>query len=291
MEGAWASVDGVVTPAAEARLSLLDNGVLFGDGVYETLRTYNGRPFHLGRHLRRLRDSARGLGIALPDDGRWYHDIASVLSRAGHRESYIRLMATRGVGDGTYRFERIAGPTLIVLVKPYVPPPDALYETGVGVIVSRVRRNPPECLDPALKSLNLLNNILAAQEAQARGAFEPLLLNLRDQVAEGASSNVFIVTRGILRTPPREAGILPGITRALVLELAGALGIPAEETPVWPADLHRAEEAFLTSTLKELMPVTRADGQVIGNGTPGPVTRRLLQAFRAHAAAAHDAPA
>jgi branched-chain amino acid aminotransferase len=281
--GFIASVNGTVTPAHEARVSVLDNGFTFGDSVYETLRTYGGRPFALDRHLRRLRHSAERLGITAPPDVKLAAWLDTLLAAAANPESYIRFIVSRGVGDISYRFERVQGPTVVMAVKPFEVPPAQHFEAGVAVIVSSVRRNAPEALDPGIKSCNLLNNILAVREAQAKGALEPIMLNPHGEVAEGASSNVFIVKRGVLRTPPLSAGILPGVTREILLELAPTLGIASEEVTVLPPDLRGADEAFLTSTLKEAMPICIIDGQPVGDGKPGPVTLRLLQAFREYA--------
>ena len=282
--GFFASVDGVVTPAAEARVSVLDNGFTFGDSVYETLRTYEGRPFHLGRHLARLRQSAERLGIPVPlPDAEFGGRIDAVLARAGNEESYIRLIVSRGVGDISYRFERISGPTVVVVVKPYDPLPERYYTEGIDTIVSSVRRNHRQALDPAIKSGNLLNNILAMQEAQAKGAVEPILLNQEGDVAEGAGSNVFVVKHGGLLTPPLDAGILPGVTRALVLEVARELQLRAREETLRAADLISADEVFITSTLKECCPVRTIDGRLVGPVQPGPVTLQILERYRASA--------
>lgn len=282
--GFFASVNGEVLPAAEARVSVLDTGFTFGDSVYETLRTYGGRPFHLDRHLARLRSSAGRLGIPLPADGDFARDIDAVLVRAGNAESYIRLMVSRGVGDVSYHFDRVSGPTRVVIVKPYEGLPERAYAEGVAVIVASVRRNSPRALDPAIKSGNLINNILAVREAQAAGALEPILLNEAGEVAEGASANVFIVKGGAVLTPPLGAGILPGVTRALLLEIGRGLGLPMREESLRVAGLMAADEAFITSTLKEAVPVRTIDGKPVGQGRPGPVTLRLLAAYREYAA-------
>jgi branched-chain amino acid aminotransferase len=280
----FASVNGEITPAAEARVSVLDNGFTFGDGVYETLRTYGGRPFHLDRHLARLRDSARRLEIAIPPpDEALAADLDRLLERAANPESYIRIIVTRGVGEISYRFDRVKGPTIMMAARDYEPFPDAQYRDGIPVILSSLRRNSPRSLDPAMKSCNLINNILAVREAQAKGAGEPIMLNDAGEVAEGASANVFLVGKGALVTPPLSAGILPGVTRAVVLEIAGRTGIAATEETVSVARLMAADEAFVTSTLKEVMPIATVDGRPIGSGRPGPVTRRLLDAYREYA--------
>jgi branched-chain amino acid aminotransferase len=281
--GSFASVNGIVLPAEEARVSVLDNGFTFGDSVYETLRTYRGRPYERERHFKRLRASAARIGFDIPDDDRLARRLDEVLSRAANDESYIRLIATRGVGDISYDFAKVVGPTLVIVVKPWSGYPDSHYTEGVPVAIVSIRRNHPLALDPAIKSCNLLNNILAAREAQTRGASEAILLNHRDEVAEGAASNVFVVRSGVLRTPPLEAGILAGITREVVIELAARLAIPTREEPVSVWDLRSAEEAFLTSTTREAMPIRAIDTRPVGNGKPGPITLRLLEAFRADA--------
>ena len=282
--GFFASVDGLVTPAAEARISVLDNGFTFGDSVYETLRTYGGRPFHLDRHLARLRQSAQRLAIEVPlEDAEFGRRIDAVLARAGNEESYIRLIVSRGVGEISYRFERVQGPTVVVVVKPYEPLPERYYAEGIDVVVSSVRRNHRLALDPAIKSGNLIINILAMREAQAKGAAEPILLNQEGDVAEGAGSNVFLVRQGGLLTPPLDAGILSGVTRALVLEIARELQLRAREETLRVTDLFSADEAFITSTLKECCPVRAIDGRPVGPVQPGPVTQEILRRYRENA--------
>jgi branched-chain amino acid aminotransferase len=283
--GFFASVNGEIAPAEEARVSVLDNGFAFGDSVYETLRTYSGRPFRLDRHLRRLRASAARLGIEVSlRDAELRRRLSDLLARAANPESYVRVIVTRGQGDISYNFDRVKGPTVVMVVKPFQAYPDHLYRDGVDVILSQVRRNHPQSLDPAIKSSNLLNNILAVREAQVRGATEALLLNHAGDVAEGASTNVFVVRAGALVTPPLDAGILAGITREVVLELGRGLGLPVREQRLPVADLVGADEAFLTSSTRELAPVRTVDGRAIGGGKPGPITIRLLSAFREEAA-------
>ncbi|PYP99199.1 MAG: aminotransferase [Acidobacteria bacterium] len=267
--GVFASVNGNVVPAGEARVSVLDNGFTFGDAVYETLRTYAGRPFHLDRHLERLRASADRLGFAPPfGDDVFARRLDELLARAGNDESYIRNILSRA---------------LVMVVKPFEPPPERDYVEGIPVVIASVRRNHPRALDPAIKSNNLLNNILAVREGQSRGATETILLNDGGEVAEGASSNVFVVKGGRVSTPPLAAGILSGITRRLVLDLCRDAGIPAGEETLRVADLLAADEVFITSTTKEAAPVTRIDGKPVGSGKPGPVHRRILQAYREYA--------
>jgi branched-chain amino acid aminotransferase len=280
-----ASVDGNIVPADEARVSILDTGYTFGDGVYETLRTYNGRPFHLDRHLVRLRRSAERIAIAIPlSDEALKAWLDALLQRAQNPESYIRIIVSRGVGDISYRFERVKGPTVVMAVRPFEALPDQYFAEGIPVVIASVRRNSRRALDPAIKSCNLLNNILAVQEAQARGAVEAILLNDEGDVAEGSSSNVFVVKDGALVTPPLDAGILAGITRDVILELARAMDIPTHEQSLRVPQLFGADEAFMTSTIKEAAPIRTIDGQPLGPSGPGPITLRLLTAFREYAA-------
>jgi branched-chain amino acid aminotransferase len=278
----FASIDGVISPAGEARVSVLDNGFTFGDSVYETLRTYDRRPLLLGRHLARLRASAGRLGIDIPTSDAELRDrLRALLDRAGHRDSFIRMIATRGVGDISYNFARVKGPTLVMVVKPFEPYPESHYTEGIPLAIVSVRRNHPLALDPAIKSCNLLNNILAVREAQAQGAVEAILLNDAGAVAECASSNVFAVTGGRVVTPPLSAGILAGITREVVMAVAREVGTEIHEETLSVAALTGAEEVFITSSLKEVTPARTIDGRPVGRGRPGPVAQKLLQAFRA----------
>ncbi len=282
--GFFASVNGIVTPVEEAHVSVLDNGFTFGDSVYETLRTYGGRPFEWVRHLRRLRASAERLGFEIPlANDQLLARLDAVLERAANPESYIRLIVSRGVGDISYHFERVQGPTVVIAVKPHGAYPPWHYTEGIPVSLVSIRRNHRQALDPAIKSSNLLNNVLAVREAQSRGAEEAVLLNQKGEIAEGASTNVFVVRGGTLLTPLLETGILAGITREVVLELAEGLGIPRREQTLVPEDLLSADEAFLTSTTREVVPIRTVDGRPLGRVQPGPVTQRILESFRAYA--------
>jgi len=282
----FASVNGNIVPAEEARVSVLDNGFAFGDSVYEVMRTYAGRVFEPGRHFRRLRASAGRLGIEVnATDAELYGQVEALIARAGAGEFYVRIIVSRGVGDCSYDFSRIAGPTVVMIQKPLSSPPARHYEEGIRVAAVSVRRNHPRALDPGIKSSNLLNNILAVREAQARGCDEPLLLNHEGYLAEGASTNLFVVMEGTFLTPPLSAGILPGITRAVVIELLAGLGLPCHEKPLHLDTLLGADEAFMTSTTRELVPVRQVDDSPIGDGRPGPYTCRLMDAFHAYAPA------
>ena len=276
------SIDGRVGSPEEVTLKVTDNGFVFGDSGYETLRTYGGRPFELDRHLLRLRRTIGLLGFDVStSDNEIKARIDACLSFAGNAESYLRVIVSRGVGDMSYRFERIQAPTMAMYVKPLEPQNEALYEKGAAAIIASIRRNPIEALNPAMKTSNLLNNALATREAYAKGAFEAILLNTRGEVAEAAGSNVFMVKGGLLLTPPLSCGLLAGITREITLEIAAASGVPREERVLYPEDLRAADELFITSSLKELAPVVSLDGQPVGDGKPGPVTRALLTAYRA----------
>ena len=279
----FASIDGIIAPAAEAQISILDNGFTFGDAVYETLRTYGGRAFAVDRHLRRLRASAARIGVAIPvPDAELEARLEALLARAGNAESFIRWIVSRGVGDISYHFERVKGPTVAMVVKPFEAFPDGFYTEGIPVSLVSIRRNHPDALDPAIKSCNLLNNILATREAQSKGGFEALLLNQAGELAEGAGSNVFVVKDGEALTPPLSAGILAGITRELLFELAAPAGVRMREKSLMAADLFDADEAFVTSSLKELGPIRSVNGRAIRT-CPGPVTRTLLAAYRRYA--------
>ncbi len=274
------NVNGTITPAEAAVVSPLDRGFLFGDSVYETIRTYGGRPFLLREHLLRLRRSAERLEI--PHE-RTVVDIDTEIHRtiaaAGLPETAIRVVLTRGRGPLGYAPEDCGPPTLVVHGRPCPGIPEALLREGVDVAIVDVTRNARTSLDPAIKSSNLLNNFLAWRAAQRLGAYEPILLNAAERLTEGATSNLFVVRSERLLTPPLEDGLLEGITRGLVLGLAGGAGLGALEESLGPDDLRTADEAFLTSTLKGVLPIRRCDGWPIRHGRPGPITRRVMDLF------------
>ena len=279
---ATVGINGRISDAATACISVFDHGFLYGEGVYETLRTYRQRPFFFDEHMARLRQSAARIGLAVPrTDDELRRDVDAVLAaHAAPGESYIRVLLTRGVGELTYRPSACPEPTMVVIVKAFTPQPDEVYARGVAVALVDVRRNHRDALNPAIKSNNLLNNALAMQQAYARGADEALMQNLDGHLVECAQSNVFFVRGGELQTPPLDDGLLPGITRAFTLELAADLGIPAREVTLPVSAIDEAQEAFLTGTTREITPIVRVDGRPVGDGTPGPVTRRLHAAFR-----------
>jgi branched-chain amino acid aminotransferase len=280
---ATVSVNGRITDAAQATVAVFDHGFLYGEGVYETLRTYHGTPFLFDRHMRRLRQSAGLLQLPVPfDDAALLADVRrTMLAHAGGLdEAYIRILLTRGVGDLSYSPEACPSPTVVIIVKPFAPPPERTYTEGIRLSLVSVRRNHPRALNPLIKSNNLLNNAMAMQEALRAGADEALMRNQAGELVECAQSNVFLVRAGAVLTPPLAGGLLAGITRELILELADELGLDAREEPLTPDDLRTADEAFITGTTREVTPVVQVDEQVIGHGKPGPITLRLLAALR-----------
>ena len=279
------SVNGRVTSAVDAVVPVFDHGFLYGEGVYETLRTYGREPFEFAAHMARLRRSAAMIALPVPQiDAELRAEIARTTDacegEAGD-EFYIRLLLTRGVGDLSYHVNATPTPTLVIIVKPLKPFPAANYTRGIRVAIVDIRRNHTDALNPLIKSNNLLNNALAMQEAYRRGAEEAVMLNLSGQVAECSQSNIFIVKDGALATPPLSTGLLPGITRQVVLDLAAGLAIPGGERLLPADDVFGADEVFITGTTREITPVTSIDGRAVGAGTPGPVTQQLLSAFRA----------
>lgn len=275
------NIDGSIHGADDARISVFDHGFLFGDGVYEVLRTYQQRPFLYAEHLARLRASAARIALACPltDEALLARIRDTIAAARLTGEAYIRLLLTRGVGEIVYDPRACPHPTLVVIVKAHVDLPEAARVSGVPVALVSVVRNHPASVHPAIKSNNLLNNALAMQQAHAAGAFEALMRNHRGELCECAQSNIFFVRAGRLLTPPVTAGLLVGVTRAFVLDLARRLGLDVDEPVLTEDELPGMDEAFLTSTTREIVPVVRVGSRVIGTGRPGPVTRQLMAAF------------
>ena len=278
-------VNGTITPAEHAVIPVYDHGFLYGEGVYETLRTYNRVPFLFDRHSRRLRASAERLHLGVPfDDLQLAGWIADTVAAAGQlREAYIRILLTRGVGELTYDVDATPAPSLVIIVKPIDEPPARVDSDGIKISLVPILRNHPGSVDPIIKSNNLLNNAIAMQQANRQVAEEALMCNYRGELSECSQSNFFLVRNGVVLTPGTEAGLLEGITRAFVFELGREEGIDVREATLYPNDLDSADEVFITSTTRELSPVVRVDGRVIGTGKPGAITMRLLQAFRKRA--------
>jgi branched-chain amino acid aminotransferase len=286
---ATVNVNGRVSDQDHAVISVFDHGFLYGEGIYETLRTYNGQPFLFDRHMQRLRNSAGMLVLTVPlSDAEIAARFKETVSAAGlggspDREAYIRILVTRGIGELTYDPAACPTPSVVVIVKPHVDVSADWIERGVRVSLVDVVRNHPSSVNPLIKSNNLLNNALAMQEAFRRGAVEGVMRNYRGELAECTQSNLFVVKNGAALTPPIDAGLLPGITRAFLFEVGAGCGIPVREQVLKDADLFGADEAFFTSSTRELVPIVTVDDRTIGAGKPGPVTHALLQAFRARA--------
>jgi branched-chain amino acid aminotransferase len=259
---------------------------MFGDGVYEVLRTYGRRPFLVEAHQRRLRESAARIALPVPDsDERLLELIQSTIDAVpGNGEVYVRVLLTRGMGELSYDPAECPRQTLVVIARPHAAPPETLYTQGIRLAVVDVVRNHPQSVDPRIKSNNLLNNALAMRQALKAGGVEALMRNYRGEIVECSQSNFFLVRDGEVMTPPLESGLLAGVTRGFVFELGKECGIAVHEAHIHAPDVATADEAFITSTIKEIAPVVRIDDQVIANGEPGPVTRRLHEAFRRHAA-------
>jgi branched-chain amino acid aminotransferase len=291
------NLDGLLVAPERALVSVFDRGFLYGDSVYEVIRTYGGLPFEEEAHLARLRHSADRIGLVPKwDRARTAHEIARALeaSRGGDRpdpaaaswnpgERYVRVVMTRGAGEIGLDPALAVDPVALVIAQPLVGPPASAYRDGVAAAIVGVRRAEPEAIDPSAKTGAHLSNVLALREARAAGAHEAFLLDARGYVTEGSSSNVFAVARGTVRTPPLAAGILEGVTRGVVLRLAAAARLPVQEVPLRPEDLEGADEVFITSTIREIVPVTRLGSRPVGAGRPGPATRALHRLFRERA--------
>ncbi|MXY24698.1 MAG: branched-chain amino acid aminotransferase [Acidobacteria bacterium] len=276
------NVNGRISEGREATVPALDYGYLFGDGVYETLRTYNRRPFLFDRHLARFRASAEQLALSMPLDATaWEARLAETMRALDHDgEVTIRLLLTRGLGDFTYNPAACPSPTAVIIVRPVAEVPSAHVRHGITIRISSVIRNHPRALSPRIKSNNLLNNILAMQEAIQHGAGEALLLNDRGELTECAQSNIFLVLDGTALTPPLGAGLLEGVTRNFLFEVGEAASVPVREQTLRPEHLANADELFVTSTTREVLGVTRVDETEYSQGRPGPITTKLAVEFR-----------
>ena len=265
----------------EAVVSVYDHGLLYGDGIFEGIRIYAGKIFRLAEHIRRFYDSAKSILLELPIEPEALEEaLQEGVKRYGKDEGYIRLVATRGPGDLGLDPAKCAAPTLFFIVDTISLYPEKFYREGIPVVTASSRRLPADGLDPRVKTLNYLNNIMAKVEAKQAGCIEAVMLNNRGEVAECTADNIFIVRDGILATPAPHCGILQGITRQTVLELAAAEGIVARETVLTRFDLYTADECFMTGSGAEIVPVVRIDGRTIGSGLPGEVTEKLRQAFK-----------
>jgi branched-chain amino acid aminotransferase len=273
-------IDGKFYDKENAKISVYDHGLLYGDGVFEGIRAYNGKIFQLEAHLRRLFDSAKAIRLTPPRTAEQIKSAVEETVRVnGFTDCYIRLIITRGVGYLGLNPNKCPNPSMIVIadtIEMYAP---EIYEKGMAIITASVVRMHPNSLSPRIKSLNYLNNILAKIEAVDAGVPEALMLNAEGNVAECTADNVFVVREGRVKTPCTTDGILEGVTRQVMLDLCRKMSIPASETSLQRHDLYIADECFLTGTGAEVVPVTKIDGRVIGAGVPGPVTRKLSEAF------------
>jgi len=274
-------IDGKFYSEANAKISVFDHGLLYGDGIFEGIRFYNGRVFRLEEHLHRLWDSARSICLEIPMTMREMTEAVLETIRQNHlRDGYIRLLVTRGIGNLGLNPTQCESPSVIIIAATIALYHEDFYRKGLTIVTCATRRSNPASLNPAVKSLNYLNNVMARVEANLAGADEALMLNDAGNVAECTADNVFIVKHGQIFTPPVTAGALRGITRAVVFEIAAELGVKVRETDITRHDVFVADECFLTGTAAEIVPVVKADGRPIGNGKPGPITARIIARFR-----------
>jgi branched-chain amino acid aminotransferase len=274
-------IDGHYYEKEEAKISVYDHGLLYGDGVFEGIRIYFGKVFKLNAHIRRLYRSARAILLDIPmSEEDMEETVREAVTINKTNNGYIRLVVTRGKGDLGVDPARCPRASVIIIVDEISLYPEEYYTKGIAIITASTRRLPSDCLDPRIKSLNYLNNILAKIEATRAGALEAVMLNKEGYVTECTGDNIFIVTNGIIVTPHAYPGILEGITRETVCELAEKLHIPFQTGILTRYDLYNADECFLTGTGAEIIPVIGIDGRKIGNGKPGTVTWELIEAFK-----------
>jgi branched-chain amino acid aminotransferase len=274
-------LNGKMVPDEEAVISVFDHGLLYGDGVFEGIRAYSGRVFRLVEHIRRLYESAHSIMLTIPlSQEEMIRAVVDTVNANKLRDAYIRLVVTRGVGDLGMDPRKCKTAQVFIIADKITLYPEELYEKGLEVITVATRRNIAEALEPKIKSLNYLNNIHAKIEANRAGVLEALMLTNQGYICEGTGDNIFIYRRGELLTPPAYLGILEGITREAIIELAARAGIPLKEVPFTRHDLYVSEECFLTGTAAEVIPVIEVDQRLIGSGKPGPITKKLIKLFR-----------
>ena len=275
-------IDGTYYDRAEAKISVFDHGLLYGDGVFEGIRVYNRRVFRLAQHIDRLYASAKGAWIEIPMPKlAMQRLVEEAVAKSGLEDAYIRLLVTRGVGDLGLDPRKCATPSVICIVDTIALWPEDRYQRGLTALTAATPINHRESLSPRIKSLNYLSHILAKIEGIAAGVDEVIMLDAPGYVAEASGMNLFAVSDGTLKTPPAYAGILKGVTRDAVIELAREATYAVEELPLNRYDLYTADEMFLTGTAAEIVAVTKLDGRVIGTGRPGPVTQELAKRFKA----------
>jgi branched-chain amino acid aminotransferase len=273
-------IGGKLYDKADAKISVYDHGLLYGDGVFEGLRSYSGNVFRLAQHVERLYASARAIHLRIPmSPADMAQAVVDTLKVNNLTDAYIRLVVTRGAGSLGLDPRKTTDPQVIIITDSISLYPEELYEHGLKIITAGTIRNHPQALNPRIKSLNYLNNILAKIEGTNAGCLEALMMNHKGEVAECTGDNIFVVQRGEISTPPIDAGILEGITRDAVIELARASGRTVHERTMDRHDIYTADECFLTGTAAEVIPVVELDGRPIGDGKPGPVTNDLRKRF------------
>jgi branched-chain amino acid aminotransferase len=273
-------LNGKLVDKMDAKISVYDHGLLYGDGVFEGIRVYHAKVFRHKQHIDRLYDSARAIALEIPISPADMMKAVEETVKANNKvNGYIRLLVTRGVGSLGLDPRRCE-PNIVVIVDDIALYPQELYENGLEIVTASTIRSHPNTVNPRVKSLNYLNNILAKIEGQRAGCFEALMLNHKGEVAECTGDNIFLVKNGKLTTPPKDAGILEGITRNAVIELAQKAGIPFEEVTMTRYDVYTSDECFLTGTAAEIIAVTKCDSRPIGSGKPGPMTKQLRELFQ-----------
>ncbi|WP_010270771.1 branched-chain-amino-acid transaminase [Paenibacillus senegalensis] len=274
-------LNGKYVKKEEALVSVYDHGFLYGDGIFEGIRVYNGNIFKCKEHLDRLYDSAKSIMLNIPLTYQEMEEaLAETVRKNGLRDGYIRLVVSRGPGDLGLDPQRAPRANVIIIVEQLSIYPEEAYLNGLKTVSVSTRRNVPDALNPKIKSLNYLNNILVKIQANLAGVGEAIMLNSQGYVAEGSSDNIFIVKRGVVYTPPCYCGALEGITRAAIMELCEKLGYPLKEEPFTLHDVYVADEVFFTGTAAEVIAVREVDARIIGGGKAGPITTQLLKAFR-----------
>jgi branched-chain amino acid aminotransferase len=273
------NIDGKIYPPEEAKIPVFDHGFLYGDNVYEAVRTHRGKLFLLDQHIERLQNSARMLHLPLPlSVEKIKAEIVRTVEAAANPETYVRLIITRGVGRIGLDIDLSSKPSYIMIVVPLEPPPPSYYKDGVKIALVDIRRNDRLSLNPGMKTGNLLNNVLGYMETKKENAYEGIFCNIAGYVTEGTVSNVFIVKNGQVITPPPDAGLLLGVTRGLTLELAAENKIPLEQRNFYPTEMLEADECFITSTTKAILPVREVSNRKF-SPAPGPITKKLMDAY------------
>lgn len=274
-------LNGELVDKSEAKISVFDHGFLYGDGIFEGIRAYNGRVFCFDEHIKRLYESAKAIMLDIPMTPKEMEEAVLETIRANElTDAYVRLVVSRGVGDLGLDPKKCDTPTVIIIASDITLYPEEFYQNGLAVVTVPTRRNIPEAINPRIKSLNYLNNILAKIEANQAGVLEAIMLNNEGYVAECTGDNIFIIKDGVLITPPTYIGALKGIKRGVVLEVAPELGLEVKEEVFTRHDIFTADECFLTGTAAEVIPVVKVDGREIDNGKPGEYTAKLINKFR-----------